>query len=123
MRNSNFALRLQTSLMEEAKELAKAEGVALNQLINVAVAEKLAANRTAAFLDRFTQGHNVEAALGLLGRHRTGEPARADDELPDGWAAEKLEKAIADKRHRADIAPRKRSARRRQAGPKSQNRG
>jgi hypothetical protein len=61
--------------MEEAKELAKAEGVALNQLINVAVAEKLAANRTEAFLDRFTQGHNVEAALGLLGRDRTGEPA------------------------------------------------
>ena len=44
-----------------------------------------AANRTAAFLDRFTQGHNVEAALRLLDRHRIGEPARSGDELPDGW--------------------------------------
>ena len=40
MKKSNFALRLQPSLMEEAKKVAKAEGVAVNQLINVAVAEK-----------------------------------------------------------------------------------
>ena len=116
MRNSNFALRLQTSLMEEAKELAKAEGVALNQLINVAVAEKLAANRTAAFLDRFTQGHNVQAALGLLVRHRTGEPMRSGDELPDGWTIEQMEEAIAQKRRKTRGESRKRSARRRRTG-------
>lgn len=46
MRKSNFALRLQPSLLEEARRLAAAEGVAVNQLINVAVAEKLAAVRT-----------------------------------------------------------------------------
>ena len=40
MRKSNFALRLQPSLLDEARKLAEAEGVALNQLINVAVAEK-----------------------------------------------------------------------------------
>jgi len=116
MRNSNFALRLQTSLMEEAKELAKAEGVALNQLINVAVAEKLAANRTAAFLDRFTQGHNLQAALALLGRHRTGEPARSGDELPNGWTVEKMEETIANKGRKTRGEPRKRGARRRRAG-------
>jgi hypothetical protein len=43
MRKSNFALRLQPSLLDEARKLAKKEGVALNQLINVAVAEKLSA--------------------------------------------------------------------------------
>ncbi len=37
--------------MEEARKLAEAEGVALNQLINAAVAEKLSALRTA---DYFT---------------------------------------------------------------------
>jgi hypothetical protein len=84
--------------MEEAKELAKAEGVALNQLINVAVAEKLAANRTAAFLDRFTQGHDLEAALGLLGRHRSGEPTRSGDELLKRWTIEKMEEATTSKR-------------------------
>lgn len=40
MRKSNFALRLQPSLLEEARKLAQSEGVALNQLINVAVARE-----------------------------------------------------------------------------------
>ena len=43
MRKSNFALRLQPSLLDEARKVAETEGVALNQLINVAVAEKLRA--------------------------------------------------------------------------------
>ena len=36
MRKSNFALRLQPSLLEEARKLAESEGLALNQLTNVA---------------------------------------------------------------------------------------
>jgi hypothetical protein len=40
------ALRLQSSLLEEAKKVSSSEGVALNQFINVAVAEKLSALRT-----------------------------------------------------------------------------
>jgi hypothetical protein len=46
MRKSNFALRLAPSLLDEAWRAAEAEGVALDQLINVAVAEKLPALRT-----------------------------------------------------------------------------
>ena len=46
MRRSNVALRLQPSLLDEARRIAESEGVALNQLINVAVAEKLSALRT-----------------------------------------------------------------------------
>jgi predicted HicB family RNase H-like nuclease len=46
MRKSNVALRLQPSLLEEARKVAKGEGIALNQLINVAVAEKLSVMRT-----------------------------------------------------------------------------
>jgi hypothetical protein len=46
MRRSNVALRLQPALLEEARRVAEGEGVALNQLINVAVAEKLSALRT-----------------------------------------------------------------------------
>jgi len=40
MRRSNFPLRLQPSLLAELRKAAGVEGVALNQLINVAVAEK-----------------------------------------------------------------------------------
>ncbi len=46
MRRSNVALRLQLSLLEEARKVSDSEGVALNQFINVAVAEKLSALRT-----------------------------------------------------------------------------
>jgi hypothetical protein len=69
--------------MEEAKALAKVEGVALNQLINVALAEKLAATRTLAFFERYTQGADVAEALALLRRPRVGEPPREGDELPE----------------------------------------
>lgn len=40
-----FSLRLQLSLMAEARKVAKSEGVSLNHFINVAVAEKLSALR------------------------------------------------------------------------------
>src|SRR6185369_5817932 len=46
MRKSNVALRLQASILEEARRVSETEGVALNQFINVAVAEKLSALRT-----------------------------------------------------------------------------
>lgn len=46
MRRSNFALRLQPSLPEELGKAPEMEGVALNQFINLAVAEKLSALRT-----------------------------------------------------------------------------
>ncbi|MGA3072942.1 MAG: hypothetical protein ABSG56_04540 [Bryobacteraceae bacterium] len=43
-------MRLQTSLLEEVRRVSEAEGVALNQFINVAVAEKLSALRTEEYL-------------------------------------------------------------------------
>lgn len=45
MRRSNFALRLHTALFEEVRQLAKANGLSLNRLINIAVAEKVSALR------------------------------------------------------------------------------
>lgn len=98
MKTSNFALRLQPALMEEAKTLAKAEGVALNQIINVALAEKLAATRTAAFFERYTRDADVAKALALLRRPRLGEPPREGDELPESW-----------KRRRADAVAKPRA--------------
>jgi hypothetical protein len=85
MRKSNFALRMQPTLMEEAKAMAKDEGIALNQLINVAVAEKLSATRTIQFFERYTRNVNVGEALALLRRPRAGEPPRKGDELPPSW--------------------------------------
>ena len=109
--------------MEEAKELAKAEGVALNQLINVAVAEKLAAHRTAAFLDRFTEGANAKSALALLEKARASEPPRPGDELPESWTAEKLEKAIVHRPGSNSGGSRKSPAQRRKVGRNAPHRG
>ena len=82
MKKSNFALRLQPSLMEEARKVAKAEGVAMNQLINVAVAEKVSALRTEEyFAEREARG-NVAKALRILKRAGSGKPPVAGDELP-----------------------------------------
>ena len=46
---SNYTLRLLASLKAEAEKVAEEEGTTLNQFINVAVAEKLAALRTARY--------------------------------------------------------------------------
>jgi hypothetical protein len=82
MRKSNVALRLQPSLLEEVRKLAKEEGVALNQFINVAVAEKLSALRTETyFRERGARG-DVGRALEILDRAGVGNAPRKGDELP-----------------------------------------
>jgi HicB family len=84
MKKSNFALRLQPSLMEEARKVAKAEGVAMNQLINVAVAEKVSALRTEEyFAERAAKG-SVAKAVRILKRAGAGAPSVPGDELPSG---------------------------------------
>ena len=60
MRRSNFALRLQPALLEEVRKLAESEGVALNQIINVAVAEKVSALRTGAYFAARARRANPE---------------------------------------------------------------
>lgn len=82
MRKSNFALRLQPSLMEEARKLAEADGVALNQFINVAVAEKIAALRTERYLADRAARADIPRALEILGRAGKNNPSVAGDELP-----------------------------------------
>ncbi|MDR2215757.1 MAG: toxin-antitoxin system HicB family antitoxin [Nevskiaceae bacterium] len=80
MRKSNFALRLQPSLMDEARKTAKIEGVALNQFINVAVAEKLSALRTEAYFAERAARANIPEALRILSRAGKGKPpVRGDD--------------------------------------------
>lgn len=78
-RTSNYALRLLASVKAEAEKVAAAEGTTLNQFINVAVAEKLAALRTA----QFFQERATRADLGAFERLLTragGEPPRSGDE-------------------------------------------
>jgi hypothetical protein len=82
MRKSNFALRLQPSLLDEARKVADAEGVALNQFINVAVAEKLSALRTESYFEERARRSNIPKALDILKRAGVGRPPLPGDELP-----------------------------------------
>ncbi len=78
---SNYALRLPVSLKSGAEQVAREDGSTLNQFIVSAVAEKLAAMKTARyFVERAANG-NLDAALALLNRSG-GQPPAADDELP-----------------------------------------
>jgi hypothetical protein len=80
MAQSNYPLRLQTSLLEEARKLASQEGASVNQFINTAVAEKIAVLRTVHSLrDRAARG-NIAEAVPLLDR-LGGEPPRPGDEI------------------------------------------
>lgn len=81
MRKSNFALRLQPSLLDEARRLAEKEGVALNQLINVAVAEKLSALRTVDYFAERAARANIPAALAILERAGRGKRPMKGDEV------------------------------------------
>jgi hypothetical protein len=82
MRKSNFALRLQPSLLEEARKAAEQEGVAVNQLINVAVAEKLSALRTEAYFRERAGRADLEEARRVLERAGKGNLPVPGDELP-----------------------------------------
>ena len=81
MRRSNVALRLQTSLLEEAKRVAESEGVALNQLINVAVAEKVSALRTESYFLSRAGRADLQKTKKILKRAGQGNAPVKGDEL------------------------------------------
>src|SRR6266853_1807299 len=81
MRRSRYPLRLQRSLMEEARKAAASEGVSLNQLINVAVAEKVSALRTEIYLHERIRRADHEETLRILDLAVKGDPPMEGDEF------------------------------------------
>jgi hypothetical protein len=82
MRQSNFALRLPPSLLDEARRTATNEGIALNQLIGLAVAEKLAALRTERFFAARRGRADIARAAAILAKLPGRAPPRRGDRLP-----------------------------------------
>src|SRR5947209_14828300 len=82
---SNFVLRLRPALLEEARKAAEQEGVALNQLINVAVAEKVSTLRTEDYFRERARRANRTETLRILKRAGNDDPPAPGDELPFGW--------------------------------------
>jgi hypothetical protein len=81
MATSNYALRLQASLKTEAEKLAAADGTTLNQFINVAVAEKIAALKTLDYLTERAARGSAADALALLEKLGTPGAAQKYDEV------------------------------------------
>lgn len=96
MEKSNFALRLLPSLHKAAQRIAERENCSLNQLINVALAEKVAV------LDADHWEERKKAAAkkpkseiqNLLEQLGGNEPPREGDELPAGFDLKKLRKKL-----------------------------
>lgn len=82
MRRSNFALRVPPTLLAEARRAAESEGVALNQLITLALAEKVSAMRTEAYFEERAQRGDRAKVSRILARVGKGNPPVEGDELP-----------------------------------------
>ncbi len=81
-RTPTYPLRLPASIKNEAERLAAAEGTSLNQFVATAVAEKVAALRTASYFAE-RRGRADWEALDRLMRRPGGKPPRAGDEMPE----------------------------------------
>ncbi len=84
---SNYALRLLASLKAEAEKVAAAEGTTLNQFINVAVAEKLAALRTARYFEERVSRANLDVFDRLMEQADDEPPRPGDEPLPGSYQA------------------------------------
>jgi hypothetical protein len=77
-------VQLLESLKAEAERLAEREGTTLSNLVNIALAEKLSALRTADFFKERARRANLPEALALLEAFGSDEAPREGDELePD----------------------------------------
>lgn len=75
---STISLRLSESLHQRIRELARREGVSINQLINSAVAEKISALLTEEYLESRAKRGSRRKFDKALRKVRKVEPAAAD---------------------------------------------
>ena len=80
---STISLRLSESLHRGLREVARQEGVSINQLINSAVAEKLSALQTEEYLAERASRGSRRAFYRALSRVKDAQPS-AEDALPEG---------------------------------------
>jgi hypothetical protein len=79
---SALSLRLPNSLHKQLRELARREGVSINQLVNSAVAEKMAALMTVDYLRERAERGSRQKFDAALAKVRDVE-AQVEDRLPN----------------------------------------
>ncbi|OGS04507.1 MAG: hypothetical protein A3G41_03840 [Elusimicrobia bacterium RIFCSPLOWO2_12_FULL_59_9] len=75
---SNISLRLPDSLHKSIRELAHKEHVSINQMITLALAEKLSTLMTEEYLGKRAQRGNRKSFLKALGKVSNAEPETRD---------------------------------------------
>jgi len=75
---STISLRLSETLHERLRELARREGVSINQLINSAVAEKISALLTEEYLEKRGKRSSRRKFEKALGKVSDKEPDASD---------------------------------------------
>jgi hypothetical protein len=85
---TTLSLRLPTSIHRKLAELAEQEGISINQLINSAVAEKMAALLTEDYLRERAQRGSKQKFNAVLAKVRDVEPSE-EDRLPKQKATPK----------------------------------
>lgn len=78
---SALSLRLPSSLHKQVRELARREGISINQLITTALAEKMSALMTVEYLEERAARGSRERFEAVLARVPDREPDEGD-ELP-----------------------------------------
>lgn len=75
---STMTVRLPESLHDQLKDLAKAEGISINQFLVVAAAEKMSALRTVAYLETEAKLASRKDLEGVLKKVRNVQSDEAD---------------------------------------------
>jgi hypothetical protein len=73
-----LSLRLPKSLHEQVKELAREEGISMNQFVLLAVAEKVASISTVEYLEKRAKRGSREKLLEILSKAPDVEPEEFD---------------------------------------------
>ena len=77
---TTYSLRLPNSLKQALREVVQEDGSSINQFIVMAVAEKLAAMKTASIFEKARQEANLDTLLQMLNR-KGGETPREGDKI------------------------------------------
>jgi len=75
---SALSLRLPKSLHEQLRELAREEGISVNQFVTLAVAEKVAAISTTEYLEKRAKRGSRDKFLEILSKAPDVEPEESD---------------------------------------------
>jgi len=75
----SLSLRLPESIDRHIRDIAKAEGVSINQLISSAITEKISAIMTEEYLGKRADRANIKDMEGVLSKVASRKPLKGDE--------------------------------------------